>query len=646
MNQLTDLRSADGPGPESYETLYEEDACGRLSVLPRGEIVRINRTLLGWIGYSKEEALGRRFSSLLTVASALLYETHCAPLLGLRGFLSEIALELKTRDGAPLSVLLSAVARRDASGAPSLIRISVMSAPTRRQYERELLRAREEAEDAAEQLRALRDLAERKVAEQDVLLSSVRRMASGDLMTPVPVDEGSGLAVLAGALERMRHDVLRTIRQMDERNAEVLQLNRELRRQIEQRSRLLIESIEVIGAGKMDGTLAEQGSGEVELQPILALGTHLAGRYRIEGILGQGGMGTVYEVLRLEDGRRYAAKVLGVKPNYQAVHRFAREAQLLARLHHPNLIGIIDIDITEDRVAFIVMELVRGKSLADLSARYGETDFMLQVLLQVAEALAAVHRAGVVHRDLKPANVLIALDTERGGAPAVKLADFGVSRLQEPALETPNSQAQAASEVASLATQLRGLPLDAGATQRFPSPGHAVAALAQTEAPGLTPPPPVVTPEPEPGVPQPSPRPGGSWPRRPAASPGGALTEAGTLLGTPLYMAPELSVGAQRARPASDMFSFGILAYEVLTGTLPFAQTPLLWGEYGGGTGAFVPLAKRCPGLAAVDRGLLSLLDSCLHRDPAHRPTADALAEALLRALVCGGAEPAVQLSS
>ena len=201
----------------------------------------------------------------------------------------------------------------------------------------------------------------------------------------------------------------------------------------------------------------------------------------------------------------------------------------------------------------------------------------------------------------------------------------------------------------SVATKLRSLPLEPGAASPFPIaiaiPGPAVGALAQTEAPGLTPTtpnPPVATPAAEPGVPQSGP--GGSWPRRP--TPAGALTEAGTLLGTPLYMAPELSAGAQRARPASDMFSFGILAYEVLTGTLPFAQSPLLWGEYGGGTGSFVPLAKRCPGLAAADRSLLSLLDSCLQRDPAGRPTADTVAEALLRVLVRRGAEPAAQLSS
>lgn len=394
-------RQAESP-EETFRELWDDAPCGYVSTRTNGEIVLCNRTLLGWLGLHGEDLSGRRFQSLLTVPGALLYETHVAPLLGLRGFISEIALDLRGADGTLLPVLVSAIVKKDASGNPSRFRIMILNAPRRREYERELLRARTQAEEAAEQLRILGELAERKVAEQDMLLSAVGRMAAGDLQTPVSMEAASSLARLAEGLDQMRRDILDQMHKMHERNLEVQQLNRELRRQIEQRSRLMVESME----SAMDP--AHESADEhipVELQPVLPTGRLLAGRYRVEAILGQGGMGTVYEVERLMDCRRFAAKVLGVKPNYQTMARFAREAQLLARMHHPNLIDIVDVDVTDDQVAYIVMELVRGKSLAELPERYGDRDFMLPVLAQIVEALAAVHGAGAVHRDLKPGTV-------------------------------------------------------------------------------------------------------------------------------------------------------------------------------------------------------------------------------------------------
>lgn len=610
------------PLRESAEALYDESPCGYLSILPHGEITQVNRTLQTWIGYGADALCGgMRLQSLLTVPSALLYETHCVPLLRLRGFISEIALELKGLDGQVLSVLLSAAARRDEAGEIRLIRIVVMSAPTRRQYERELVRAREQAEETAEQLRELRALAERKVTEQAALLEAVGRMASGDLLTPVSAGDGGQLAPLSRALEHMRNDVLNTLRQMDARTAEVLQLNRELRHQIEQRSRLMIESIDAIEAAKATGS-APPDDGVVEAQPLLPPGTRISDRYRIAAILGQGGMGTVYEVERNLDGRRYAAKVLGVKPNFQAMLRFAREAQLLARLHHPNLVGIIDVDMTVDRVAFIVMELVRGPSLAELRAHYGEMPFILPILFQITEALAAVHRAGVVHRDLKPANVLIMFSED--DQPIVKLVDFGVSRLHDPGLDTPSGQAQAAREVASVALSLRGAEA-ASAPTLDGRETIDLSALARTEwqepERPAQPASPMLRDTDAPTAPLRAER---ARPRRSSEE----LTLPGTMLGTPLYMAPELRGGAQLARPASDVFSFGVLSYEILTGTLPFEQPPLLWSELGITSPTFVPLARLCPDL---DPALASTLEGCLQLDPALRPTTDELSETMLR---------------
>lgn len=384
--------------PESQYELYEESPCGLLFVDGTGRLVHVNRTLLAWTGYSKEELQhSSPYSLLLTVPGALLFQTHCIPLLRLRGFLSEISLDLRCKDGRQMPVLLAASVQKDDAGKESLVRVLFASAPNRREYERELLRARTQAEDAADKLRRMTEQAQRKVAEQEVLLASVARMTSGDLNTPVSIDSESSLFPLASALDRMRTDILEQIRTLQEHTAEVQQLNKELRRQIEQRSRLLIASMES-DLARSDAFDEEETS--TEFQPMLARGVVLAERYLIGDILGQGGMGTVYGVVRLSDGKHFAAKVLGDKLSHRAMARFAREAQLLARINHPNLIDIVDVDITDDRVAYIIMELVRGRSLAELTHRYGERDFMLQILLQTAQELTAVHAAGAVHRGL------------------------------------------------------------------------------------------------------------------------------------------------------------------------------------------------------------------------------------------------------
>ena len=101
----------------------------------------------------------------------------------------------------------------------------------------------------------------------------------------------------------------------------------------------------------------------------------------------------------MSDGRHFAAKILRIKPNSHTMVRFAREAQMLARLRHPNLIAIVDVDITEDRVAYIVMELARGTSLAELGRYYGDCAYMVPILSQIADALSAVHADGIVHRE-------------------------------------------------------------------------------------------------------------------------------------------------------------------------------------------------------------------------------------------------------
>lgn len=586
----------------SSDELYQEAPCGHLSLLPDGTIIRVNRTFLAWSGYSLQELLsGRRFSSILTVPGALLYETHCAPLLRLRHSIGEIALDILCKAGTPLPVLLSAAARCDEAGAPIVFQIVILNAPKRREYERELLRARTQAEDAAEQLRIHREIAERKVAEQDTLLAAVARMAAGDLDTHVAIEESSWLAPLADGLERMRRDILRQMKELSERNAEVELLNRELRYQIERRSGLLVESM-----------LSKIDSGPVEATPILPPGTMLAGRYRIGAMLGQGAMGTVYQVERVWDGRVFAAKVLSVKPDYQAMARFAREAQLLARLQHPNLIAIIDADVSQDRVAFIVMELVSGASLAEFAERYGDCGFMLNVLVQIASALSVVHAADVVHRDVKPGNVLVVVNSA-SGLPESKLVDFGVSRLMVGAPSIPERGPGQAID----AERLQGAFRDSGsaptANAELPD-----SFSPTTWAPDRAATPPVVQDAQRNDTPRPAAR---------HRSSSDQLTQVGSILGTLRYMAPELLGGANLANPPSDIFSFGVMAYEVLTGKLPFDELPLLISQPGekNELGA-KSIGCLCAGLSPA---LVRVLDDCLAGDPSRRPRADELARAI-----------------
>jgi serine/threonine-protein kinase len=155
--------------------------------------------------------------------------------------------------------------------------------------------------------------------------------------------------------------------------------------------------------------------------------TPLAGRYRLEQLIGRGGMSTVYRATDSVLGRTVAVKVLlaGLADDDPAyVARFQREARAAAALRNPAVVAVYDVGV-DGETRFIVMEHVSGHSLAaTLSA--GEplsVEETVRIGEQVAGALAAAHAAGIVHRDIKPANVMIADDG------AVKVLDFGVARM-------------------------------------------------------------------------------------------------------------------------------------------------------------------------------------------------------------------------
>jgi sigma-B regulation protein RsbU (phosphoserine phosphatase) len=153
-------------GPDdSTDELYEHAPCGNLSTRLDGTIVKVNATLLGWLGYTRDELVGRRrFSDLLSVGGRIYHETHYAPLLAMQGEVNGVALDLRTKDGAKLPVLVTSTVKTGDDRQPLLVRTTVFDARDRRAYEQELLRARKAAEQAAEALERERQRLQQLVA--------------------------------------------------------------------------------------------------------------------------------------------------------------------------------------------------------------------------------------------------------------------------------------------------------------------------------------------------------------------------------------------------------------------------------------------------------------------------------------------------
>ncbi len=382
----------------------------------------------------------------------------------------------------------------------------------------------------------------------------------------------------------LSHDYITTLRRADALNVELAErirlleskdlensaLNEVLRRQIAARSEQLAHAI------------ARLGTARPIVPGELSVGAVLEDRYRIEGVLGRGGMGTVYEVQRIADKKTFALKVLSGQGGSIEMARFAREAQLVAQLQHPNVVSIVDVDVATNGLLFIVLELVRGKSLREHLER-GRNDraFALEVLRQIAEGLVAIHSQGILHRDLKPENILV-VGAEQGSSIEVKIADFGVSVVAGSARKGASAVTEAAPDPDDLTVPLR-------VDLEQPSPRENLDTKVSRPSAATTP------------------------------QTSDALTQAGVVVGTPRYMAPE---AGDDASPAVDIFSFGVLAFELLTGRAPYSE-PLIMAR----------IAKRLLpepldlGLLAPDVApeIVKLLERCLMPDPAARPSADEL---------------------
>ncbi|MEP7052831.1 MAG: serine/threonine-protein kinase [Pseudomonadota bacterium] len=175
----------------------------------------------------------------------------------------------------------------------------------------------------------------------------------------------------------------------------------------------------------MSGSSHSKG-GEVDPR----IGTLLADRYRIDALVGEGGMGKVYSAEHVLMRKRLAVKVLRreLMSVSEVVARFEREAMAAGNIEHPNVAAATDFGKLPDGSVFLVLEFVSGRSLRDEIARGSfAVDRALHITRQIASALAAAHAQGIVHRDLKPENVML---VDKGGDPDfVKVLDFGIAKV-------------------------------------------------------------------------------------------------------------------------------------------------------------------------------------------------------------------------
>ena len=164
------------------------------------------------------------------------------------------------------------------------------------------------------------------------------------------------------------------------------------------------------------------------------VGSVIADTYTIEALLGRGGMGSVF----LASHKRLAGKHVAIKilhteiEDIDVVARFKREAEIAAKLNHPNIVGVIDYNVAPDGMPYLVLDYLEGETLAQRIARGPMAlDQVLSIVRQVGSALAAAHRAGIVHRDLKPQNIFLVPTVVDGREVEIaKVLDFGISKIR------------------------------------------------------------------------------------------------------------------------------------------------------------------------------------------------------------------------
>jgi serine/threonine-protein kinase len=298
--------------------------------------------------------------------------------------------------------------------------------------------------------------------------------------------------------------------------------------------------------------------GPAEAATRLGPGAVLDGKYRVERKLGQGGMGAVYLATHLGTKRAVALKVIVPERtgNPAFLERFKREAEAARRLRHPNVVDVTDFGrarVGGGEVAYLVMEYLDGFELSALlrEERRLALDAAVDIVEQTCLAIDEAHRLGIVHRDIKPQNIW--LEPDRRGGFTVKVLDFGIAKvgeLREP--DDPSPRPAAALDAAL--SQATTRPLGGSASEAPAELSGVIHTLAYGEGRATDPGPAAAT-----RVEQ------------------MALTHAGTIMGSAHYMSPEQCLG----RPVdarSDVYSLGVLAFELLAGEKPFDAPELAAG--------------------------------------------------------------------
>ena len=321
------------------------------------------------------------------------------------------------------------------------------------------------------------------------------------------------------------------------------------------------------------------------------VGQILDDKYRLERLLGQGGMGAVYLATHLGTDRYVALKLIAPQfmRNREFVERFKREARAAGRLRHPNVVDVTDFGFARsgnESVAYLVMEYLDGCTLSDVLAEEDRLPlyWVVDIIEQVCAAVHEAHQQGIIHRDLKPDNIW--LEPNGLGGYRVKVLDFGIAKLGEVSMTTPEALPSTQSDEHSPTLNLSVKPAAARAAT-----GVAEFKLKETSLG------PVDSLENETLI-QPSAKNKEDVPLTRASSDGdqtrlfdqgaeitagpnrantdpratvGAtgLTRVGAILGTPLYMSPEQCRG-ESLDARSDIYSLGIIAYQMLAGAPPF----------------------------------------------------------------------------
>lgn len=287
--------------------------------------------------------------------------------------------------------------------------------------------------------------------------------------------------------------------------------------------------------------LATEPEGPEDDEPVDLDPAARIGRYVVIGRLGRGGMGEVVAAYDPDLDRRVALKLIGggKRASEGARARLVREAQALAKLSHPNVVGVFDVGIHDERV-FIAMEHIEGSTLAQW-LRDGARPWrqIVETMVAAGRGLAAAHEVGLVHRDFKPANVMVGDDRR------VRVLDFGLARLSDPS------------------SSEHAWPAGAPPERAWPAGAPSEGALEVS----------------------------GALSRE--------LTEAGTVMGTPGYMAPEQFFGGT-IDPRTDQFAFCVTLFRALYRVAPFPGKT--YEEIGRAVAAGGPVA--IPATPAIPRAI------------------------------------------